>query len=115
MRKGKKIRGAPKLSLQLQPRSKNAQVIAYLYDINKKGVGTLITHSAYTLLDNKYREKIKLDFDLQAVAYDVPRGHKLAIAFDTRDPLYKNPMDFPYFLDFEFNGQGQSTLIVPTL
>lgn len=32
------------------------------------------------------------------IAYDLKAGHRLALAIDTRDPLYENPSREPYSL-----------------
>jgi len=48
-----------------------------------------------------------------ATAYDVPRGHKLAIVFDTFDVLYAVPTILPYSISFEFRDGLDSTLNLP--
>lgn len=109
------IRGNPSVTLQVQPKESNFQLVAYLYDMNAVGVGKLITHGVYTLTEIEPGKKITLDFDLVTTAYDVPAGHKLVVAFDTTDPQYQSPTNNPYNIDFEFNRNKQSVLRVPTL
>jgi putative CocE/NonD family hydrolase len=109
------IRGTPSVTLQVQPKESNLQLVAYLYDMDALGVGKLITHGAYTQTELEAGKKITLDFDLVTTAYDVPAGHRLVIAFDTTDPQYKAPTNNPYNVDFEFSRNKQSVLRVPTL
>lgn len=110
-----KIRGNPSVTIQVQPKNDKVQLVAYLYDMNSIGIGTLITHGVITLPDATSGEKIALDFELVTTAYDVPAGHRLVLAFDTQDPQYKSPTSSAYNIDFEFNSKKQSVLRVPTL
>ena len=109
------IRGTPSVSLQVQPYYDKAQIVAYLYDMDMWGTGKLITHGVITLPDADYGKKVQVDFDLVTTAYDVPAGHRLVLAIDTKDPEYKSVTSFAYNLDFEFSSSKQSTLKVPTL
>jgi len=109
------IRGAPSVKLQVQPKESNMQLVAYLYDMNALGVGKLITHGALTLPQVEAGKKVTIDFELVTTAYDVPVGHKLVLAFDTKDPQYQSPTNNAYNVDFEFSRQKQSVLSVPTL
>jgi len=109
------IRGTPSVSLQIQPYYDKAQIVAYLYDMDIWGTGKLITHGVITLPDADYGKKVQVDFDLVTTAYDVPAGHRLVLAIDTKDPEYKSVTSFAYNLDFEFSTKKQSTLKVPSL
>jgi len=109
------IRGAPSVKLQVQPKEGNMQLVAYLYDMNALGVGKLITHGALTLPQVEAGKKVTIDFELVTTAYDVPVGHKLVLAFDTKDPQYQSPTNNAYNVDFEFSRREQSVLSVPTL
>ena len=109
------IRGTPTVSLQVQPKNEEVQLVAYLYDEDAFGNGTLITHGVITLPNATSGEKVQLDFELVTTAYDVPAGHKVTLAIDTKDPHYKTPTRDAYFLDFEFSKDAQSTLTIPTL
>ncbi len=112
-----KIRGNPKLKLRIQPHATKAQIFAYLYDVDAIGMGTLITHGAYTLPEVAYRDKTWLDFELVTTAYDIPAGHKLAIAFDSKDIEYKSVTSAGYTMDIEFNPEStkQNVLTLPTI
>ncbi len=110
-----KIRGAPSVTLQIQPKHDQVQLVAYLYDMDWFGTGKLITHGVITLPNAQSGKKITVDFDLVTTAYDVPKGHRLVLAIDTKDPQYQSPTNVNYNLDFEFSSSKQSVLTVPTL
>ncbi len=109
------IRGNPSVTLQIQPKYEKVQLVAYLYDMNNLGIGTLITHGVITMPEADSGDKITVDFDLVTTAYDVPAGHRLVLAIDTKDPQYKSPTGVDYFVDFEYRSNKQSSLRVPTL
>lgn len=110
-----KIRGEPKVSLQIQPHHNQIQLVAYLYDMDFWGTGRLITHGVMTLPATQSGLKQKIDFELVTTAYDVPAGHRVVLAIDTQDPQYKTPTGVNYNVDFEFNRSRQSTLSIPHL
>lgn len=109
------IRGNPSVSVTLQPHAEQAQIYAYLYDMDALGTGTLITHGAVTLPQVGYKDKVNVDIELVTTAYDVPAGHKLVIAFDSKDIEYKSVTNAGYRLDIEFSRNQQNVLSVPTL
>ena len=109
------IRGTPSVTLQVQPKESSVQLVAYLYDMDRLGVGKLITHGAVTMPVAEPGKKVTLDLELVTTAYDVPAGHRLVLAIDTKDPQYKSPTNNAYNVDFEFNRHKQSVLSVPTL
>jgi predicted acyl esterase len=115
LNKTMKIRGTPSVTLQVQPKHNQVQLVAYLYDMDKWGTGKLITHGVVTLPNAVSGKKITVNLDLVATAYDVPAGHKVVLAFDTKDPQYKSPTDKNFYIDFEFSSSKQSTLTIPTL
>ncbi|MER5866372.1 CocE/NonD family hydrolase [Kitasatospora sp. NPDC002040] len=80
------LRGTVRVHLGVTPSTARGSLVAYLYDVDALGVGRLITHAPYTFLDHP--APFTADFPLQATAYDVPAGHRLALVVDTVDPLY---------------------------
>jgi len=110
-----KIRGTPSVQLQVQPKHDKVQLVAYLYDMDFWGTGKLITHGVVTLPNAESGKKITVDLDLVTTAYDVPAGHKVVLAIDTKDPQYKSPSSANYYVDFEFSSNKQSILTIPTL
>lgn len=95
------LRGINKIHLNVTPSSDKALLVAYLYDVNWAGIGTLITHAPYTILNATPNEDIEVDIDLVATAYDVPKGHYLALVIDTADILYSPPTTSLY--NFKIN------------
>ena len=82
-----RIRGIPKVHLDLTGTAANGSVVAYLYDLDNLGGATLITHAPVTWLSGAPGSR-SVDVALSAVAYDVPAGHSLTLVVDTVDPLY---------------------------
>lgn len=110
-----KIRGNPTVNLVVQPHYDKAQLVGYLYDMDSLGNARLITHGVSTLPQAEPGQKIEMSFELVTTAYDVPEGHRVVLAIDTKDPQYKRPTSDNYFIDFEFSRQKQSTFTIPTL
>ena len=79
-----RIRGIPKLHLQLSGTAPRGTLVAYLYDLDALGNAGLITHAPVTWLDGGR----SVDVALPATAFDVPAGHSLTLVVDTVDPLY---------------------------
>lgn len=112
---GMKIRGTPSVSMRIQPHYNKVQLVAYLYDMDAWGTGKLITHGVITLPDANWGEKTRINFDLVTTAYDVPPGHKVVLAIDTKDPQYKSVTSADFFVDFQYKSSQQNTLTIPAL
>jgi len=110
-----KIRGTPNVTLQIQPHYDQVQLVAYLYDMDWTGTGRLITHGVITLPQAPWGDKIEVNLDMVTTAYDVPKGNRVVIAIDTKDPEYKSPTGANYYVDFKFNRNKQSVLDIPAL
>jgi predicted acyl esterase len=109
---GIKLRGIPKLNIWIIPSLPQAMLVVYLYDVDSTGTGTLITHCPISVHSATPGKAIQLSMELKATAYDVPAGHKLAIAIDTYDPLYSVPTVLPYSVGFPLSASKQSVLAV---
>ncbi|WP_257447558.1 CocE/NonD family hydrolase [Archangium lipolyticum] len=84
-----RVRGAAHLRLNVTPgNSGQTTVIAYLYDTDWGGTGSLVTHVAVTLRDAVAGHPYAVDVDFPATVYDIPSGHRLSLVIDTVDPLY---------------------------
>mgnify|MGYP002150960966 CR=1 FL=1 len=110
-----KIRGIPSLKINITPSSSKMQLIGYLYDVDAFGIGKLITHGPISLHDTAPWQRIELDMTLVATSYDVPKGHRLAIALDTFDTLYGVPTLTPYSIGFNYSRKYQSVLNIPII
>ena len=115
LQSGLKIRGIPKVKLNVEPSSSKMQLVAYLYDVAPNGMGTLITHGPVTLHNASKNKTQSVEWELVATAYDVPAGHKVGVAFDTFDILYGVPTILPYSVEFKFKNGLDSSLSLPTV
>ncbi|WP_432842937.1 CocE/NonD family hydrolase [Dactylosporangium sp. CA-092794] len=82
-----RIRGIPRVHLELTGTAAQGTVIAYLYDLDALGNAALITHAPVGWLGTAPGAR-GVDVALSATAYDVPPGHSLTLVVDTVDPLY---------------------------
>lgn len=103
------IRGIPKIKLTAKSEADRFQLVAYLYAVNPAGVATLITHGAKTVIN----EKSELSMELVGTAFDIPADHRIAVAIDTQDPLYAQPLGWlPYKTTIYF-GNANNFLELP--
>ncbi|GAB4566737.1 MAG: CocE/NonD family hydrolase [Haliangiales bacterium] len=112
---GLEIVGRPQLSLRLRSSADTAHVNVYLYDVNLFGVGTLITHGSASLHDIAPDQLQTIEVDLNATAYDLPAGHRVAVVIDGFDLQYANRMPFGTTLDFPYQASSQMVLDIPAL
>jgi hypothetical protein len=82
-----RIRGIPRVHLNLTGTEPDGTLVAYLYDLDALGTAKLITHAPVTWLAGAAGSR-SVDVALSAAAYDVPAGHSLTLVVDTVDPLY---------------------------
>ena len=82
-----KIRGSPQVQLRVRPIQKCFIMEAKVNDVDQLGWGTVITHRARAVHWATPAQSIDFSFDLNATAYEVALGHKLALVFDTQDHL----------------------------
>jgi predicted acyl esterase len=95
-----KIRGSPRASIAVESHKGPMQLVAYVYDVDRRNIGTLITQGVISRREGK-AEASKLTWDLNIAAYDIPEGHSVALVFDTVDPLYEIPKAGRYSLTLE--------------
>lgn len=107
-----KIRGKMFWNGRISSSLGKANVNVYFYDVDKYGTATLITHGTSTIFDAGWYETKDMSIDLNAVAYDVPAGNKIAIAIDTFDSQYSVPTVLIYGLDVKHSKTPQSTLVI---
>lgn len=86
------LRGSPRVQVWLAPHSKSQQLVVYLYETNRFGVGKLVTHGVLT--EHEPRDQFgPVNIDLGVIAYDFTAGHHLTVAIDSWDPFYLPPKD----------------------
>lgn len=108
-----KLRGTPKVQLNVKPTGPQAQVVAYLYDVDVLGMGTLITHGVRSLHWATPGQTIAFPVELDMAAYNVPAGHHLALVVDTQDARYGKASNNWFGVDFMFSGDLVSSLTIP--
>jgi predicted acyl esterase len=109
-----RVRGAAHLRLTVTPGSSGqTTVIAYLYDTDWSGTGSLVTHVPVTLRDAVAGQPRTLDVDFPATAYDVPGGHRLSLVIDTVDPLYGDKAPAFTTMRFSSSSSNPSYLALP--
>ncbi|WP_033345697.1 CocE/NonD family hydrolase [Catenuloplanes japonicus] len=79
-----KVRGVPRVHLDLESAPAHGTLVAYLYDLDLAGTAKLITHAPVSWSASTGA----VDVDLHATSYDVPAGHSLTLVVDSEDPLY---------------------------
>jgi predicted acyl esterase len=77
--------GKPRLTATVTSTRSDTTLMAYLYDVNAAGVGSLITHKPYTIRGTK---TATVDFALESISWDVPAGHHLTLVVDSMDLRY---------------------------
>ncbi|MCX4526489.1 MULTISPECIES: CocE/NonD family hydrolase [unclassified Streptomyces] len=83
-----RLRGVPRLRVTYRAANPGSSFVAYLFDQAPDGSARIVTHAPYTDLGPEADRLISADFELQATAYDIPRGHRLLLVFDALDPFY---------------------------
>ncbi len=114
LKNGGRIRGSPKVTLYLDPHPSPLQLVAYLYDVDTKGVGTLVCHGVFSRREGQ-NDASKVELDLAIAAYTVAKGHKLVVAMDTLDPLYENPSSNQYRLSLKRADPEATSIEIPLL
>lgn len=67
-------------------------LVAYLYSVNRVGVGTLVRHGARAVHWATPNQEMDFRIELNATAYDVPAGNHLVLVLDTEDAIYGKPV-----------------------
>jgi predicted acyl esterase len=110
-----RLRGSPKLQFRARPSQARGMLVAYLYDVDAAGFGTLITHGARAVHFAWPGATLDFSFELNATAYDVPAGHRLALVFDTADSLYGAPVHWGerFSMALPFSPLAATTMTLP--
>ena len=107
-----RLRGSPAINLWIGPHEGPLQLVAYLYDRNSLGFGTLIAHGVYSQRTSQSQET-DAKFDLNITAYDVAEGHRLVLVIDTKDPLYSDLTSGKYQVELLHEGAKVTSLALP--
>ncbi|RYZ63135.1 MAG: hypothetical protein EOP09_18200 [Proteobacteria bacterium] len=82
-----KVQGAARVNLTVMPHDKPVTLVAYLYDGNNWGNGSLLAYSVMSFQDPSLVPE-DIQFDLNITSFRVAEGHRLTLAIDTVDSLY---------------------------
>jgi putative CocE/NonD family hydrolase len=82
--------GSPTVHLTVTPSATSTTLIAYLYDVDASGSGTLMTYQPYSLVRATAGAPTSLDIALQPIAWTLPAGHRLSLVIDTVDWRYQS-------------------------
>ncbi|WP_432133795.1 MULTISPECIES: alpha/beta fold hydrolase [unclassified Streptomyces] len=107
------IRGTATLHTTLTPTAESGTLVAYLYDVGPFGIGKLVSNAPYTFHGRTPGRPFGVDLELFSTAYDVPKGHRLALVVDTVDPLYIEHNPSGARLTFSSPADDPSYLAVP--
>ena len=86
------IRGVSRVEFNFIPESADVHMVAYLYDVNSRGMATLVTHGVISLYDLTTNTKNHVSLDMTVSSHDFKEGKKLALVIDGYDSFYK-PID----------------------
>ncbi|MDE2593206.1 MAG: hydrolase, partial [Burkholderiales bacterium] len=89
------------------------QVLAYLYDVDDLGIGTLISHGARSVHTATAGQTISYPIGMHMAAYTVPAGHHLSLVLDTQDAHYAPASNSTFGMDFMFSSSLLSSLTIP--
>jgi putative CocE/NonD family hydrolase len=82
--------GSPTVHLTVTPSATSTTLIAYLYDVDASGAGTLMTYQPYSLVRVPAGAPTSVDIALQPIAWTLPAGHRLSLVIDTVDWRYQS-------------------------
>ena len=106
------LNGIPKIEMYFNSYFSDTQIVAYLYDIPKKGKASLISHgvASFHQLDG---ELVKADFELHATSYELKKGHRFGLIIDTGDALYLKPSDEVFSYSIIESEKFQTKILLP--
>ena len=96
------IRGKPVVDIWVTPHSHEIQLQVYLYDINRLGLGRIISNSPVTLHDAQPGVSQKVRVELSATSYNLARWNRLELVVDTEDPFFIKPENTAYEVSIPF-------------
>ncbi|MBO8194317.1 CocE/NonD family hydrolase [Streptomyces oryzae] len=109
-----RVRGTAKLHTTVTSDKESGTYYVYLYDVGPLGTGKLISHAPHTFHGRTPGKPFPVDLELFSTAYDMPKGHRLAVVIDTVDPLYAEYNPSGAHLTFSSPKGDPSRVMVPT-
>jgi putative CocE/NonD family hydrolase len=82
------LRGALRAHLTVVPPAAAGTVVAYVYDVDPLGTGSLVNYLPYSWKHATPGRPQPVDLDFSPTAYTLAAGHHLALVVDSKDPLF---------------------------
>ena len=108
------VAGTPQVKLLLASTSPTTTLYAYLYDVDPKGSGQLLSMAPYTATGLKPNAGKAVTIPLQPTAWTVPSGDHVALVIDTVDDRYTSLTKKGAKVTAGSDPHHPATLIVPT-
>ena len=108
------IYGVPKVRVAFHSLADKGQIIPHLLDVAPDGTARLVSHGVWSWHGPSPDRVYEREIQLYGVAWKLAKGHRLMLAFDTRDLEYWPPQIGSYELDFA-GGKVSTTLQVPVV
>ncbi len=109
----KSIIGSPLVRISVAPHDDILHMMAYMYEIPPSGPAKLITHGPVTRRDLTPTQTIDVDFNLVFTHYTTEPGSKIAVVFDSEDPLYQNAGNYNRGIKVLHGGNSDSHIMIP--
>lgn len=84
------INGTPTVHLSLASSATGASVYAYLYDVARNGMATLVDVAPYTATGLVPGSSRSVTFSMQPMSETLAAGHRLTLVLDPADPRYQS-------------------------
>jgi predicted acyl esterase len=108
------IYGVPRVKVSFHSQADKGQLIPHLLDVASDGTARLVTHGVWSWYRPSADGFFEQEIQLYGVAWRLAKGHRLMLAFDTKDLEYWPPQLGSYDLDFA-KGRVSTTLHLPVL
>ncbi|MFI0739276.1 alpha/beta fold hydrolase [Streptomyces sp. NPDC021100] len=79
------VRGTPRVRLTVTPSAARGTLVVYLLDVDRLGMGRLMTWAPYTFDGQVPGRAFTAGFPLRPTAYDLPAGHRVGLVIGTTD------------------------------
>jgi predicted acyl esterase len=106
------LMGLSSLQITVTPSSNDLTLVAYLYDVDPLGIGSLITWKPYSLINVMAGVPETVDVNLEATDWQVPAGDQLALVIGTDDLRYAGVTPAGSHVTFSSSTAVPSTLTV---
>lgn len=98
--------GVPHVKIAFHSVAPRGQIVAHLMDVAPDGSTQLVTHGVWSWWAPSVQNWFEREMELYGVAWELKKGHKLILAFDTRDLEYWPPELRAY--ELELSGEASA-------